>query len=126
MLARDTRRSLRRRWLVVAGVALVAVTSLAAGVLRLAASRTDRSLGDWGVRADATVVEVVSRTVARDRTPDGSIRLRFQPSGAGPRGALVDVGRAVGGYQQGDTVRIVYDPSDPSRIALVGVDRPER
>ena len=121
-----TRRSLRRRWLVVVAPALLAAGLLVGAVVGLAAARTDRGLDDRGAPADATVTEVVSRIVARDRTPDGSIRVRFAPADGRPREVAVDVGRAVGGFHQGDAVAIVYDPRDPEQIRLLGVDRHRR
>jgi hypothetical protein len=117
--------------------------------VRLVATRADRSLNQHGEQADAIVTEVDRRTVGRARTADGSVRVRFEPaapsrSGAPPDGssgadageipakvvtevdAVVDVGAAVAERTVGETVRIVYDPSDPSRVALVGIDRPRR
>lgn len=130
ILAPATARSLRRRWSVVAAVAVLAAATLAAGAAAFAASRADRSVGPRGVATGATVVEVVTRTVVGDRTPDGSIRVRFplagEPAPADPVEALVDAGRAVSAYRVGDVVRIVYDPDDPGRAELEGVAVPDR
>ena len=102
--------------------ALLAVGLLVGAVMGLAAARADRALDEGGAPADATVTDVVSRIVARDRTPDGSIRVRFAPADGRPREVAVDVGRAVGGFHQGDAVAILYDPRDPDQVRLVGVD----
>ncbi len=115
-----TRRSLRRRWLIVAAVALAAAAVLVvAGMARRADTRA-AALQHDGTRAPATVVSVDNTPFGRARLADGPVEVSFEAAGQS-RQATVDVGGAVDAYTAGQAVDVVYDPADPGRVELVGV-----
>jgi hypothetical protein len=98
---------------------MAAASLLSLTARRVHADNRASALQRRGVQADATVVAVDAQPVGRGQTLQGSVRLRFQAGGQ-TREATVYVGRAVGQYQPNQQVRVVYDPSDPMRVALLG------
>ena len=92
-----TRRSLRRRWLVVAGLAVLAGALLITAANQQRAGPHRAALQRTGVTADGTVISVDARPVGRGRFPYGSLVVRFdaagqlqeQPVAVGRRGGRV-------------------------------------
>jgi hypothetical protein len=114
-----TRRSLRRRWLVVVALAVVAAALLALAGWKAHSDARSVALQRDGVQADATVQAVLARPTGRGQIPDGSVVVRFEADQ--PRESTIYVGGAVTDFQAGQPVTVVYDPSDPTRVELLGV-----
>lgn len=114
-----TRRSLRRRWLLVLAPVLIAGGLLGLCGWRVRADSRADAVRRHGVATDALVVAVDAQPVGRARTAAGSIRVRLLAAGASTE-ASIYVGPAVRQYQPGQHVRVVYDPSDPTRAEIAG------
>jgi hypothetical protein len=113
---RATGRSLRRmtaRWSV---VLVAAAALLGAGAWQwLATDDTVR-----GTRTPASVVDVMRRVVGSARTESAIVRVQFTVDGE-PKQAAVRVGKIDDRFVVGHEIDVVYDPSNPQRIAIEGV-----
>jgi len=110
-----TRRGLNRiaiRW---ALVAIVAVVLLSLGTWRWIHS--DNRV--QGPRTSATVVDVVTHVVGWGRTHSGFVTVEFSVDGQVQR-SRVKVGDVGSRYQPGDVIDIVYESTDPDRVAITG------
>jgi hypothetical protein len=115
-----TRRSLRRRWLIALALAMTAAGLLALAGWKANAHARASALQHDGVRTDATIVAVLATPVGRGRVPDGSVRIRFDAANQSLESSVY-VGGAVVDYRPEQEVQVVYDPSDPRRVELLGV-----
>jgi hypothetical protein len=110
-----TRRGLHRiaiRWALVAMAALVLL-----------------SLGTWrwlhrdkpveGPRTPAAVVDVVTHVVGWGRTHSGFVTVEFTIDGQSQR-SRVKVGNIGNRFAEGDVIDVVYEPTNPDRVAIVG------
>ena len=115
-----TRRSLRRRWAVVIGLAVVALGLAASAGARVRVDEGASVLQRDGRVADGTIVEVDAERVGRARVADGSVQVRFEADGQAHQSAVY-VGTAVPAYHADQDVQVVYDPADLNRVELRGV-----
>lgn len=114
-----TRRSLRRRWLIALVPALAAAALLVLAASAYFEQRRSEELQRHGTQADATVVAVNSKPTGHGKVPNGSVVVRFDVGGQVLERSI-GVGRNVVGYQTDQGVKIVYDPSHPTRVELLG------
>jgi hypothetical protein len=115
-----TRRSLTRRWAIVALLVLVAVASFAAAAWVASEDAQARRLQHEGERADGVVVVVDARPVGRGNILNGSIIVRFDADGQTFEQPIY-VGGKVTQYQHDQPVTVVYDDADPTHVELLGV-----
>src|SRR5258705_1656758 len=76
-----TRRSLARRWAIVAALLLVAAASFAAAAWVASEDAQARRLQHEGERADGVVVAVDAQLIGRGNIPNGSVIVRFDADG---------------------------------------------
>jgi hypothetical protein len=119
-VASATRRSLLRRWLIVAALAGSAVALFVLAGWVVGQDAQARRLQDSGERAPGTVLAIDAQLVGRGNIPNGSVIVRFEVDGT-PRDSSIFVGNAVTDYQRDQIVTVVYDDTDPSRVELLGV-----
>jgi hypothetical protein len=114
-----TKRSLRRRWIVALIPAVAAVALLVLAASAYFEQRSSKELQRHGAPADATIVAVKAKPTGRGKVPNGSLVVRFDAAGQTLERSI-HVGRSVVDYQTGQHVKIVYDPSHPTRVELLG------
>src|SRR4051794_22610123 len=115
-----TRRSMARRWAIVAALVLVAAGSFAAAAWVASEDAQARRLQHEGEQADGVVVVVDGRPVGRGNILNGSVIVRFVADGQTVEQPIY-VGGKVTEYQSGQPVTVVYDDDDPTRVELLGV-----
>ena len=115
-----TRRSMARRWGIVAVLALVAMGSFAAAAWVAAEDAQARRLQHEGERADGTVVVVDAQLVGRGNIPNGSVVVRFDVDGQSVEEPIY-VGGKVTDFQRDQAVTVVYEDDEPSRAELLGI-----
>ena len=110
-----TRRGLHRiagRWAI---VALAAFLLMSLGAWRWA--RHDEPVS--GPQTSATVVDVVTRVVGWGRTHSGFVTVEFSVDGQ-PHRSRVGVGDIGNRYAEGDVIDVMYEPTNPDRVAIAG------
>jgi hypothetical protein len=115
-----TRRSMRRRWLIVTVLALVAVAFFAAAAWGRHVDDQASARQRRGVPADATVVGLTVERWGMARYTYGSVEVEFDVDGQA-RQSSIYVEEAVSDYQEGQLVRIVYDADDPTHAQIEGM-----
>ncbi|MGZ4728388.1 MAG: DUF3592 domain-containing protein [Acidimicrobiales bacterium] len=115
-----TRRSLARRWAIVAGLAIAALALFGASAWVASQDAQARRLQHEGERAEGTVVLVDAQLVGRGNIPNGSVVVRFDVDGQSQEQSIY-VGGKVTDYQRDQAVTVVYDDADPTRVELLGV-----
>jgi hypothetical protein len=115
-----TRRSMARRWAIVATLAIVGVAAFAAAAWVAREDAQARRLQHEGEQAPGTVVAVDAQLVGRGNIPNGSVVVRFDVDGQSEEQSIY-VGGKVTDYQRDQAVTVVYDDDDPTRVELLGV-----
>ncbi len=120
-----TRRSLRHRWAAALALVVVTVILLCVSAVIARADAQRLALQQTGVRASGTVVALDVTPTGRTGFTDGSVQVQFPVTGqSAPTQTWIYVAGRVSSYQTGQSVEVVYDPSDPSRAQLAGVTTP--
>ncbi len=114
-----TGRRIRRSYLLAGICAAVGVGLLVLGVGTLWVEHSFAQLADTGVRTPATVTDVASHVVSRERNLVGSVTVTYAV-GSEDRTTVFDVNNHVTRYHVDDQVEVAYDPGEPSRVSLVG------
>ena len=115
-----TRRNVRRRILFALAVTVVAIALLVVAAWLALADRSTNAVQQNGVKTEATVVAIVSAPSGRGQFAAGSATVQFPVDGQ-PRQASINTGTNISDVQQGQTLAIVYDKTDPSRAEIQGV-----
>jgi len=101
---------------------VVAIAAVAVGPLLMDA-REERQLLETGTDATAEILSLKDTGDRINENPVVEIAVKVQPEGGEPYSATISTALSVvdlQNYRAGVKVRVRYDPSDPSKVALVG------
>lgn len=115
-----TRRNVRRRAVLAVALAVVAIALMAVAASLALADRSANSVQQNGVKTEATVVAIVSAPSGRGQFAAGSATVQFSVDDQ-PQQASINMGTNISDVQQGQTLAIVFDQTDPSHAEIQGV-----